>query len=901
MPSYFEGPTFAVVPVLVGPLQALLALLPALLVACGAFLASLWTPAGMRRAGRFLWNQKLFSLLLLAGFASLVTGWPWSVLARGSRFGAGGVDRTGIDWMTFRGGAGRRGSGPDDRDPEVPLVVWQYSADPAVYSSPAVVGDTIVVSTAADISPFNPTGRGAIVALDVGTGQERWRYSPDDYRATFSSPVVGEGAVVCGEGLHQVQDARVTCLELDGRLRWEFRTASHVEATPAIADGRVFVGAGADGFYAFDLQGDGSGGPRVLWHLDGRQFPDCESSPLVVDDVVIFGLGEGGQAICAVRASDGEPLWRLATPYPVFASPTLLPATETSGAKLVLAMGTGNFVQSAEQVRDQKIEALRAAGAAEDAIEEARRALAPGGQVWCVDLATREVEWRYLLDDTVLGSIAERDDRLYFGSRDGSVHCLDRSGQVLRRGDLRAPIVCSPALGRTRAYVSTSVGRLYALDLDTLRPTWDASLGEGENFTSSPIVTHGHVVIGTQRQGLTCLGTTSGRRRAEIWRRGELGGAADQEIPPAESHVAGSWPSEDDRFDATAPLTISDGQVVAAGRMGGRDELVRLEFDADGGARVAWRAPAAIMAAHAPLAIGGRILTIEQISPAAFPDSATEPAQASSAWPHVVARHVETGEIEWRALLESVVIRGWTGDSRRVYLVGIDQVKTFEVRDGQPGWSLSLNAGVDAEPSFALADDVALVSDGVEWRALDSATGIELWRVDADGAAAGVLDAAGTQFLAVERRADGSTELQLRRLLDGGLVWRVPWSDGTRIAWGRLSTEFAVAGAPSGVWRLVRLTDGSLVELEGNGAPASSSGDQATVPPAGVLLFRSRVFDQTATAVRAFDWSDNSTRAWFEFAESGRAVTPLVASRGRVFFATERGKILCVGPRGAAP
>ena len=69
---------------------------------------------------------------------------------------------------------------------------------------------------------------------------EVWRYAPDNYRATFSSPVVQGNFVVCGEGLHQVDDARVTCLNVgSGERRWEFRTLSHVESTPAISQGCV--------------------------------------------------------------------------------------------------------------------------------------------------------------------------------------------------------------------------------------------------------------------------------------------------------------------------------------------------------------------------------------------------------------------------------------------------------------------------------------------------------------------------------------------------------------------------------------------------------------------------------------------------------------------------------------
>src|ERR1043166_8209681 len=79
-----------------------------------------------------------------------------------------------------------------------------------------------------------------------------WRYAPSDFRGTFSSPVVKDGRLVCGEGLHQTADARISCLDLAGQRLWELRTKSHVESTACIEGGRVYVGAADDGVYCVD-------------------------------------------------------------------------------------------------------------------------------------------------------------------------------------------------------------------------------------------------------------------------------------------------------------------------------------------------------------------------------------------------------------------------------------------------------------------------------------------------------------------------------------------------------------------------------------------------------------------------------------------------------------------------
>jgi len=892
--------TLGVVPVLVGPLQALLALLPALLVGLAAFLAALFTPTGLRRFLRFFWSQKLFSLLLLALAASWITGWPWRSIFRGSQAALGiGLDAS-SDWPTFRGDPSRQGSGPDQRDPSLGVTVWSCSTDPTVYSSPAIAGDLVIFSTAADISPFNPTGRGAIVAVDAKSGSVQWRYAPEDYRATFSSPVVSDGLVVCGEGLHQVQDARITCLDLNGRLQWEFRTASHVESTAAIADGRVFVGAGADGFYCLDLRGDGKGGPRVVWHLDGQEFPDCESSPLVVDDLVVFGLGEGGKAVCAVDARTGELQWRVPTPHPVFTAPTLIPGTDTAGPKLAIAMGNGNFVQTAAQIRDQKLAQLRDSGASADAIREAERQLAPGGQVWCLDSKSQEVEWRFLVDDTILGAIAARDGRLYFGCRDGALYCLSNSGQLLVNGHLREPIVSSPALGRDHLYLTSSSGRLFACDLLNLRPVWDASLSDGENFTSSPVISHGHVYVGSQQQGLLCVGT-DGQAPANLWNRGAFGGSADQDALPTLASVVGHWPEQAGDFEIKPCLTAADGQIIAVVQTGSEEHLTKLEFSAksDSTAKILWQAPSSVLVAFPPLVTGDQVVTLENSPGVESPRTAANPAAVDRHVRQLVARDLDSGHQRWQISLPPFEVREWTCDARWIYLVGQRDIAVIWARDGMPGCVRTLDA--KATVSIALVDDLVLLADGRSYSALDSDSGINLWEMAAAQSPARVLDALGAQFLAVVAPAEQAPQIQLRRVLDGALVWQAPWPGSADIRWGRLSAEYALVASSSGSWQAYRLADGSRIELADDAATRPEATDVAQRFRPGALLHRSQVIDVQRAGWRIHGLQEGSSQEWLPLEEAPWPISPLVATRGRVYFVDDQGQIVGIGPRGSSP
>ena len=80
--------TLAVIPILVGPLQVLLALLPAMLVALGGALLALFRPSTAKQSLKVLWRLKAPLLLLLR--AGLRTG---SSGARGGAQAEGRADR----------------------------------------------------------------------------------------------------------------------------------------------------------------------------------------------------------------------------------------------------------------------------------------------------------------------------------------------------------------------------------------------------------------------------------------------------------------------------------------------------------------------------------------------------------------------------------------------------------------------------------------------------------------------------------------------------------------------------------------------------------------------------------------------------------------------------------------
>lgn len=560
----------AVVPVLVGPLQALIAVLPAVAVALGATFLGMFKPSFLKKVGRTIWAQKVAVLAFAAVIVAAVYLKPVLLPSRGVTSAA--VEAGEATWPLWRGGASRRGATLEGPDPSYGEIVWGFTdgKTKTFYSSPAVVRNR-VYATSARYEYFKDTG--AVCCLDADTGELVWKYDAGGYRATFSSPALKGKYLVVGEGLHLTRDARVFCLDVEasekagrGVKLWEHRTKSHVESSPCIFGERAAIGAGDDGLYCFALDPKPDGSANLLWHLPGEKYPDCESSPVEHEGKLYFSLGVGGNALICVDAETGRELWRLATPYPAFGSPTV------AGDQLYFAMGTGNYILSAEEVVADKRKKMIQAGRSDAEIDEAVKDMGPAGEVWCVDAATGERKWRFPVGRTVLGAVAAADGRIYFGSRDEHVYCVSEKGELVARWHARAAVVTAPAVAAEHVYVVTATGELYGLTAAKLKPVWRVDLNSPGSL-SSPAVSRGHVYVGTTERGIVC----TGEERPEappLW-AGRLGGPgrsgrADRSTLPARGAYGWRHPEPPEDEDEPEKFSVSAPAAYLPGEKGGR-------------------------------------------------------------------------------------------------------------------------------------------------------------------------------------------------------------------------------------------------------------------------------------------------------------------------------------------
>jgi outer membrane protein assembly factor BamB len=348
---------------------------------------------------------------------------------------------------------------PRHRTPAV-RVVWTFEPPErgAIVSSPLVAGDRVYVAAIQDLGP---SSSGAVYALDRATGKVKWKFdAAGTMLPTYSSPCLDSGRLYLGEGMHGDHVCNFYCLDAaTGKGRWRATASDHIESSPCVSGGKVFFAAGDDGVFALDAARG-----TLAWHVHPPGHIDC--SPVVDGPRLYVGSGltntQKTTALYCLDPTDGRELWHVATDLPVWGSPGV------AGDLLFVPLGNGRLLES---------------------VEPPGR---PAGAMLCLDAATGRERWRYPVGDGILVGPTLDGDRVYFGARDGSCHCLDRDGRSCWSADLGSPVVTRPALLDHRLYVVPLRGPVVCLDAATGRRLWAYDLAATSRTTpqlvSSPAV-----------------------------------------------------------------------------------------------------------------------------------------------------------------------------------------------------------------------------------------------------------------------------------------------------------------------------------------------------------------------------------------------------------------------------
>jgi len=301
----------------------------------------------------------------------------------------------------------------------------------------------------------DPTHVGYTESSAPNTNQTLWSYVTGIY--VYSSPAVADGKVYVGAG-----DGKVYCLDsLTGTQVWNYTTGWYVYSSPAVVDGRVYVGSDDNKTYCLDA----STGAQ-LWNFTTGGV--IHSSPTVANGRVYIGSSD--KKIYCLDAFTGAPRWIQTTEEEVSSSP----------AFAYDRVYVGSY----------------------------------DGRVYSLFASTGEFNWNYSTANSVRSSPAVVDGKVYVGSDDNKTYCLDAfTGTQVWNFTTNGYVISSPAVAYGRVYVGSEYDpNVYCLNASTGTRIWGYPTGLYAH--SSPAVADGKVYIGSVDNNVYCLDALDGTR---IW------------------------------------------------------------------------------------------------------------------------------------------------------------------------------------------------------------------------------------------------------------------------------------------------------------------------------------------------------------------------------------------------
>ncbi len=415
--------------------------------------------------------------------------------------------------------------------------LWTGATGDNVYSSPAVANGVVYVASwddklyafaiAGDWPQFHNTvsRRGdnveeyALSAPNVPALGMAWKGAVGAH--VESSPAVANGVVYVGTyDSGKLYAYAVGCASGGGTCQplWTAATGNWwITSAPAVANGVVYVG-GSDGMlYAFDAAGvtGCSGSPRTcapLW--TGATGEAITSSPAVSNGVVYVGSDDGklyafdaaGVTGCTGNPKTCSPIW-----------------TGTTGAAIrsVPAVAQGVVYVGSENGMLFAFDAAGVKGCG-------------GSPKACMPL------WTGATGNAIYSSPAVADGVVYVGSNDHKLYAFDAAGVTGCSGSPKAclplwtgatggQVYSSPAVANGVVYVGSMDDSLYAFDAAgatrcsgsprTCLPLWTA-LTQG-SIESSPAVANGVVYVGSDDDNVYAYAVgcgNGGGSCASIWK-----------------------------------------------------------------------------------------------------------------------------------------------------------------------------------------------------------------------------------------------------------------------------------------------------------------------------------------------------------------------------------------------
>ena len=243
-------------------------------------------------------------------------------------------------------------------------------------------------------------------------------------------------------------------------LLWKYKTDGAVVSSPAVVDGKVYVGS-ADG-YVYSLNANTG---ELIWkHFTGA----WTTSPTVVDGKVFIGSLNPGFLFYCLDAATGDSVWDL----------------EPQGNNVISA--------NAVVINDRVFVGEASIPGVIDAVDENSGAII----------------WQYQLRLPVSSSAAFANDKIFVGSTDNNIYSLNTDGSLVWKYETGGAIASSAAIADNKVFIGSNDKNVYSVDAANGGIVWKYETGGA--VKSSPAIANGNLYVGSDDGYIYCFGASTG-------------------------------------------------------------------------------------------------------------------------------------------------------------------------------------------------------------------------------------------------------------------------------------------------------------------------------------------------------------------------------------------------------
>lgn len=299
-----------------------------------------------------------------------------------------------------------------------------------------------------------------IIALDVKTGSEKWRYPAEANNkiSFYAAPALtpDDKQLIVGGYDHVLYSINPQ----NGQENWKFSESKYnYVATPLITNDRIYAPTSGKALYALDLQGN------KLWDFSAEGA--IWATPVLDEACNCLYVPSMDHHIYALNTQDGSLVWKTNL---LEGSIVGTPALDKEG---VLYFGTfGNLVHA-------------------------------------LDTKTKTDRWTYQTRNWVWGDPILQDGRLYITDLAGDLIVLNpQNGKEIWKVATNSAITASPLILQDKIIIGNEAGNLYAYDMQGNQlwmKTFSAKLLASVEYTDSmlfvPLVAKDDILVALNDQG----------------------------------------------------------------------------------------------------------------------------------------------------------------------------------------------------------------------------------------------------------------------------------------------------------------------------------------------------------------------------------------------------------------